>query len=157
MKTNFTSITTTERVCQRSLGEPNGVVVLDSVGEDELEYRRLSLELLSESLLALRIQLLRVGDNDNLSNELDESRFFLLDRVEEAASKSRPVSSDVDVVVRERREADDDEALAAEEEEEEDRVARCEVLLLRLVGALAFTPFSNRCSGQGFWIACAIS
>lgn len=130
-------------------------------GEDERA-------LLSESLLARRIQLLTsVGESESLSSELAELRFFLLDR---APSSSRLASSACVAarlagagLVRASLRAD----VRVDPEEEParwcavvvlERVLR-ELLLLTL-GAeveLGLTPFSSRCSGHGFWIACAIS
>ena len=137
----------------------------DSIGEDEEEYRRLSEldELLSESLLAIRIQLLNVGDSESRSSELAESRFLLLDLVVD--SKARPGNS-VGAAARERRDPDDDDDEFFGADEDEGRDVRCDLLLLLLllllpveaaVEGLGLTPFSNKCSGHGFWIACAIS
>ncbi|GAC98109.1 hypothetical protein PHSY_005698 [Pseudozyma hubeiensis SY62] len=93
-------------IAEASLGEPNGLIPLDSTGDADEDLRSPFVELLSESLLALLIQLLNVGDNDNLSNEVAESRFFLFDLVETPESFSD--SSAVVVVVRERRETEDE-------------------------------------------------
>ena len=94
--------------------------------------------LLSESLLALRIQLLSVGDNE--SDEPDP-RFFDLASTSNAGSWA--------CVTRSRRDDDRVDAECAAE--------RVRGTLVAVGAGAGLTPFSSRCSGHGFWIACAIS
>lgn len=128
-------------ISYRSLGEFTGLIPLDSTGDADEDLRSPLVELLSESLLALLIQLLNVGDKDNLSNEVAESRFFLLDLVDTPESTSD--NSGLVVVARERRETDD-ECFGVE------AVDREELCTTGAVEVLGLTPFSRRCNGHGF-------
>lgn len=118
---------------------------------------------LTESLLALRIQLLSVsvGESERLSGEWVELGFFLLERVFESSSQA--ASSEcvaarwvVSAVVREVGAVSSDEQVAeCIATDVEERVPRRTLLLLLVVKwvpdvALDLTPFSSRCRGQGF-------
>lgn len=135
------------------MGENNGEVAKEERGLLDRPLLLVLLVLLSESLLALLIQLLIVGESDNLSKELAELRFFLLDLASASIATSSAwveatAAAAPDRVSRRVDEEDRVEDLFAEE----DRVLR-ELLVAAAVevegggedeAAAGLTPFSSR-------------